>query len=124
LNERRRRKKSRLAVPAAAPRLAPRIANLASTNYMTRTGGMGVPLYRLLQERAFGPEAVVAMTAAYDHVLRELKLVDSHDPLTEIVARRIIDYAAAGERDPIRIRDGVLHEFNQQPARSPPQAGK
>jgi hypothetical protein len=59
------------------------------------------------------------MTAAYEGVIGRLKLADRADPLTEIVARRIIDYAAAGERDPIRIRDSVLEELDQPPATAP-----
>jgi hypothetical protein len=65
-------------------------------------------IYRVLQEAAFGPEAVKAMTTAYEEVLKELKLTDRSDTLAEIVARKIIECAQTGERDPNRLRDVVL----------------
>jgi hypothetical protein len=40
------------------------------------------------------------MTTAYEAVLPELGLVDRTDPLTEIVAQRIIEIFEAGEHDP------------------------
>jgi hypothetical protein len=65
-------------------------------------------IYRVLREAAFGPEAVKAMTTAYEGVLKELKLTDRSDALAEIVARKIIECAQTGERDPNRLRDVVL----------------
>jgi hypothetical protein len=65
-------------------------------------------IYRLLKEAAFDPEAVKAMATAYEEVLQELKLTDRSDGLNETVARKIIEYAKAGERDPSRLRDVVL----------------
>jgi hypothetical protein len=66
-------------------------------------------IYGMLQGAAFGPEAVKAMTTAYEGVLQELKLSDRSDPLTEIVARTVIDCAQTGERDPRRLRDFALN---------------
>jgi hypothetical protein len=53
------------------------------------------------------------MTAAFEAVCRTLQLVDRDDPLTEIVARRVIDVAGTGERDPGRLRELVLMNLNQ-----------
>lgn len=61
-------------------------------------------IYRLLQHAAFGPEEIERMTTAYEDALRELRLSDRTDPLTEIVAKKIIEIAQTGERDPARIR--------------------
>jgi hypothetical protein len=74
-------------------------------------GEKAMPIYRLLQTKVFDPDAVSAMTAAYEAVLQSIQLIDRTDPLTDIVARRVIDYGAAGERDAIIIRDGVLKEL-------------
>jgi hypothetical protein len=65
-------------------------------------------IYRVLSEAAFDPEAVKAMATAYEEVLQELKLTDHSDGLNETVARKIIECAQTGERDPNRLRDVVL----------------
>jgi hypothetical protein len=60
-------------------------------------------IYRLLKSAVFEPELIASMTAAYEHALRELQLADREDPFTEIVAKKIIEVAQLGERDPARI---------------------
>lgn len=61
-------------------------------------------IYRLLQRSAFGPEEIERMTTAYEDALRVLGLTDRADPLTEILAKKIIEIAQTGERDPAKIR--------------------
>jgi hypothetical protein len=75
-------------------------------------------IYRLLQKAAFDDRAVSAMTTAYDGVLRNLGLVDRSDPVTEIVANKIIELARTGERDPDRMREIALHDLRGQPRSS------
>jgi hypothetical protein len=67
-----------------------------------------MPIVRLLEREAFSPEDIAVLTAAFEGTLRALELVDRTDPLTELVARKIIECAQTGERDPIRLRDCVL----------------
>jgi hypothetical protein len=67
-----------------------------------------MPIRGALQTRAFGPEDIKIITAAFDDALRQLKLVDRSDPLTEIVAKKMIEIAEQGERDPLRLRDRTL----------------
>jgi hypothetical protein len=62
-----------------------------------------VAIYRLLQEAAFGPEDVENLAAAYEDALRILGLKSRTDPLTELVAKRIIEVAQTGVRDPAKI---------------------
>jgi hypothetical protein len=68
-------------------------------------------IYRLLQGSAFEPEAIAAMTAAYEDTLRALNLTDGQDALTEIIAKKIILAAEVGERDPIRLRTKALYHL-------------
>ena len=63
---------------------------------------------RLLDREAFGPEDITVISVAFKDALKTLGLVDRTDPLTELVARAIIECARTGERDPIRLRDGAL----------------
>jgi hypothetical protein len=62
-----------------------------------------VAIYRLLQNSAFGPEDIERMVAAYDEALRTLSLANRTDPVTEKVAKRIIEIAQSGVRDPKKI---------------------
>jgi len=66
---------------------------------------------RLLQEAAFSPEDIVRMTAAYEVALRLLGLTDRNDPVTEIVAKKIIEITRNGERDPPRICSRAILEL-------------
>jgi hypothetical protein len=64
---------------------------------------------------AFDPQAVKALAAAYDDACAVLHVVDCADPRATIVAKKIIEHAQQGERDPIRLRDLVLIELQRNP---------
>jgi hypothetical protein len=68
-------------------------------------------IYGLLQEAAFSPEDVSRMTAAYEAALRLLRLTDRTNPVTEIVAKKIIEVTRDGEHDPPRICARALKEL-------------
>ena len=57
-------------------------------------------IYRLIASGTFDPDAIEAMTAAYESALSDLRLVDRGDPLTDVIAKSIITVASTGERDP------------------------
>lgn len=59
----------------------------------------------------YDPEAVQAMSLAYDAVLKELHDRGQPEMVREIIAKRIIELAAIGEREPQRLCDTVLSEF-------------
>jgi len=56
-------------------------------------------IYRLLQNSAFAPEDIAPLADAYEECLRTLKLSDRSDPLTEFLAKKIIEIAQTGVRD-------------------------
>jgi hypothetical protein len=65
-------------------------------------------LLRLLDEEpneggSFAPEDVARMVAAYEAALALLALKDRADPVTEVIAKKIIAIAGDGETDPSRI---------------------
>ena len=64
-----------------------------------------MPLLRLLENQAFGPDEIAVMETAFEEALRELGLTDHEDPATLMVAQRIIESAKQGERDPARLRE-------------------
>ena len=69
------------------------------------------------QGLAVDPEAVAQLDIAYRAVLGELGLVDREDPATLTVAKRIVDLAAEGERDPDRLTAATVKTFAK---REPP----
>src|SRR5262245_27574203 len=72
-------------------------------------------IYRLLRFSAFEPEEITRMTAAYEHALRAIRLAERQDPITELVAKKIIEVARLGESDPVRIQIRALKELGVTP---------
>ena len=65
-----------------------------------------MPINRYLGDnRAFDPDDLKAMGEAFSAALTKLGLHDLKDPMTEMVARRIIRAALAGERNPITLTE-------------------
>jgi len=62
-----------------------------------------MPIKRLLAGNQLGAEEVEILTAAFNRALRLLGLVDRNDPLTELIAREVIEIGATGVRDPVEI---------------------
>ena len=72
-----------------------------------------------LQDAAFDPGALQAMSTALEEVCRMLK-VDHDQGAREVMAVRIIELARRGERDPERLSDRVLREASATPSVLPP----
>jgi hypothetical protein len=67
------------------------------------------------QTIAFEPEHIEAMQRAFAAVCVKLELsTGTGDQVTELVARRIIELARAGERDADRLAARVLAEFGME----------
>jgi hypothetical protein len=62
--------------------------------------------YSIIREQcaSFEPEDISAMAAAYRAALGELGLLESDDAATRMVAKKVIELAAQGERDPARLK--------------------
>jgi hypothetical protein len=71
-------------------------------------GAVAMPIRRLLKNYAFGPDEITILTSAFDDALRRLRLSDRADPATEVVARKIIELAQQGERDPTRLSERAI----------------
>ena len=57
-------------------------------------------IYRLLQNAVFGPEDIQRLSTSYEDAFRALELTVRSDPITQIIAKRIIEAAQTGMRDP------------------------
>jgi hypothetical protein len=70
-----------------------------------------VPIRPFIGDASFTPEQVMALNDAFNSALAELNLTDRQDPLAEIVAKKIIEIARGGERDPERLRELALSDI-------------
>lgn len=65
-----------------------------------------MPIREFIRDNGtFGPDDLKAMGEAFSAALTKLGLHDLKDPMTEMVARRIICAALAGERSAIKLSE-------------------
>lgn len=67
--------------------------------------------YLKLQTHGMGPKAVTSVPKAYEHALRALCVKDRDDPLTEMIAKKIIKIAQTGISDPAEISALAIKEL-------------
>jgi hypothetical protein len=60
------------------------------------------------------PEETERLDRAYRYALRSLYLVDRNDPVTEIVAKAVIEIDATGVRDPMEISKIAVKQLGIQ----------
>jgi len=70
---------------------------------------------RVLREHggAFEPDDITRLVVAYGAVLHQLGLADREDGATLMVAKRIIDLAKHGERDPERLTAAAVEALTR-----------
>jgi hypothetical protein len=73
-------------------------------------------LVRLLQGQSFDPETIEVMGQAYDKAKRRLHDTGQPELVQEVIARRIIDIVAAGDRDPDQIAKRALQALGVERA--------
>ena len=56
-------------------------------------------IYPMLKTVSFSPEDVERLATAYENALHALRIVNRADPITVVIARRIIDAAQTGTCD-------------------------
>ena len=68
-------------------------------------------IYKLIQNTAFEPEDVERLGTAYEQTLRALRLKDRSDPITQLVAEKIIAIGRLGIEDPAQISKLAFKEL-------------
>ena len=68
-------------------------------------------IYRLLKTLPMGPEEIAVLAEAYEHTLRTLKLVERSDPVTQLIAKKIIEIGQRGERNPQKLSELAIMEL-------------
>ena len=66
------------------------------------------------KQGTFGPDTIAVLAVAFEDALHQLRLVNRNDPAVTLVAKRIIELAKQGERDPMRLRDQAVQSFVKQ----------
>jgi hypothetical protein len=66
---------------------------------------------RRLREASFDEAEAAQLSEAYDAALAKLRLVDRRDPVTELVAGKIIEIFRAGEHEPSKLCARALREL-------------
>jgi hypothetical protein len=72
-------------------------------------------IYRLLQNVPMEPEDLHRLTEAYEQTLTTLSLTDRNDPVTEMIARKIIELGQIGLKDPAVIATRAIEELGVRP---------
>ena len=70
-----------------------------------------MPITPFLKGQAFDPELVEAMSAAFESTCDALGLTERTDPITTLVAEKIIEAAQRGLRNPTAIHMLAMKEL-------------
>jgi hypothetical protein len=70
-------------------------------------------LYRLLQNSTLRPEEIERLKAAYEQTLVTLGLKNRTDPITQIVADKIIEIGRTGIKDPGEISKRAIEAIGK-----------
>ena len=66
-------------------------------------------IYKLIANGSFGPDEIEVMKAAYEAALIEVAISDRDDPLTDLIAKAIVNVTATGERNPQVVMERALN---------------
>jgi hypothetical protein len=69
-----------------------------------------MPPRSFIDPRAFDPEAIEAMTKAFDAACEKMANTNQPEVAREIIAGRIIAAAKLGDRDPTRLLEAALRK--------------
>jgi hypothetical protein len=78
-----------------------------------------MPIRRLLENSSSPPEEISRLVAAYELTLEVLSLKNRDDPITEMVARKVIEIGSNGG-DELEISKVVLGQLLPVPAPTSP----
>ena len=68
-------------------------------------------IYRLFQNSPLGPDEISRLSDAYEQTLKALSLKDRNDPLTEMIAKKIIEIGQTGIKEPAQISTRAIKEL-------------
>ena len=78
-----------------------------------------MPILRQLEGLSLGAAEIEHLCNAYEEALRRLRLVDRKDPITELVARRIIEIHHRGNCEPVDLARMAISELGSTSSPDP-----
>jgi hypothetical protein len=66
-------------------------------------------IYKLIANGSFGPDEIEVMKSAYEAALIDIGVTDRDDPITDLIAKAIVNVTASGERDPKQVMERALN---------------
>jgi hypothetical protein len=66
-------------------------------------------IYKLIANGSFGPDEIKVMTEAYEGALIDLGISNREDPITELIAKSILNVTATGERDALLVKARAIN---------------
>lgn len=66
-------------------------------------------IYKLIANGSFGQMEIEAMSAAYESALVDLGVKSRDDPITELIAKAMVNVVATGERDSKLIEERAIN---------------
>ena len=73
-----------------------------------------MPIYRVFQNVPMGPEEIRYLAKAYEQTLQVIGLKDRDDPIAQMIAKKIIEVAQTGVRDPAQISAQAIKALGVQ----------
>ncbi len=70
--------------------------------------------YRIFRNAPFDPETLEAMSVAFERACCALALRVRNDPINDIVAKKIVNFAHQGMRDPDQLTEATLISFRSE----------
>jgi hypothetical protein len=67
-----------------------------------------VAIYRMLRREVFEPEDLRLLATVYEDIVKALGVTDRKAPVGELIARKLIELAKAGERDSESLKELTL----------------
>ena len=66
-------------------------------------------IHKLIANGSFGPDEIEIMKAAYDAALIDVGVTNPDDPITDLIAKAVVNVTASGERDPKEVMERALN---------------
>jgi len=63
----------------------------------------------LIANGSFGPDEIEVMKTAYEAAMIEVGVTSPDDPITDLIAKAIVNVIASGERDPKAVMERALN---------------
>ena len=66
-------------------------------------------IHKLIANGSFGPDEIGVMKAAYEAALVDVGVSNPDDPITDLIAKAIVNVTANGERNPEVVAERALN---------------